>query len=210
MAFSVRRALSIAISLAALGTAAPAWSAGGELTNAEIARLTVGQPVIREDTVERGGHRYIGGVSYVLINASPEQVTDVLANVNAYRQILPRTRSLRQIGFSRQGDTIIEMEQGNSLVHGRYTVRVRREHQAQGSSSTTFRFWLDQTFAHDIDDAGGFFRVEPMGDGTLLTYMVMVDLGSGLFARLFENKVRNVALSTPQLVKSYVESHLPS
>jgi hypothetical protein len=89
-------------------------------------------------------------------------------------------------------------------------VRVRHEHQPQGSSSTTFRFWLDQSYAHDIDDAGGFFRVEPMGDGTLLTYMVMVDLGSGLFARLFESKVRNVALSTPQLVKSYVESHLPS
>ena len=44
-----------------------------------------------------------------------------------------------------------------------------------------------------------------MGEGTLLTYMVMVDLGSGLFARLVENKVRNVALSTPQLVKAYVE-----
>jgi carbon monoxide dehydrogenase subunit G len=210
MGFSVRRALWVSITLAALCTAVPAWSAGGELTNAEIARLYGGQPVVREDTVERGGRRYIGGVSYVLINATPEQVTGVLDNVSTYRQILPRTRSLRQIGFSRQGDSIIEMEQGNSLVHGKYTVRVRREHQPQGSSSTTFRFWLDQSFAHDIDDAGGFFRVEPMGDGTLLTYMVMVDLGSGLFARLFETKVRNVALSTPQLVKSYVESHLPS
>ena len=38
----------------------------------------------------------------------------------------------------------------------------------------------------------------------------MVDLGSGLFARLFENKVRNVALSTPLLVKSYVESRSPA
>jgi carbon monoxide dehydrogenase subunit G len=207
MGFSVRRALWVSVSVAALCTAAPAWSAGGELTNSEIARLTGGQPVIREDTVERSGRRYVGGVSYVLINAAPEQVTSVLDNVSTYRQILPRTRSLRQIGFSRQGDTIIELEQGNSLVHGRYTVRVRHERPTQESSSSTIRFWLDQSLPHDIDDAGGFFRVEPMGEGTLLTYMVMVDLGSGPFARLFENKVRNVALSTPQLVKSYVESH---
>jgi hypothetical protein len=210
MGFSIRRALWVSVSLAALCVAGPAWSAGGELSNAEIARLTAGQPVVREDTIERGGRRYIGGVSYVLINAAPEQVTGVLESVRTYRQILPRTRSLRQIGFSRQGDTIIELEQGNSLVHGKYTVRVRRERAAPDSSSAVIRFWLDQSFSHDIDDASGFFRVEPMGDGTLLTYMVMVDLGSGLFARLFENKVRNTALSTPQLVKSYVESHSPS
>src|SRR5689334_16129925 len=105
MGFSVRRALWDSVSVAALCTAAPAWSAGGELTNSEIARLTGGQPVIREDTVERSGRRYVGGVSYVLINAAPEQVTSVLDNVSTYRQILPRTRSLRQIGFSRQGDT---------------------------------------------------------------------------------------------------------
>ena len=163
--------------------------------------------MVREDTIERSGHRYVGGVSYVLINAAPEQVTGVLENVGTYRHILPRTRSLRLIGFSRQGESIIELEQGNSLVHGKYTVRVRRERAAPDSSSALIRFWLDQGYSHDIDDASGFFRVEPMGEGTLLTYMVMVDLGSGLFARLFESKVRNVALSTPALVKSYVESH---
>jgi hypothetical protein len=209
MGFSVRRALGVFLSLAALSLARPAWSAGSELSNAEIARLVSGQPVVREDTIERSGRRYIGGVSYVLINASPQEVTGVLQNVGAYKQILPRTRWLRQIGFSRQGDTLIELDQGNSLVHGRYTVRVRREHVATDGSTSTFRFWLDRTYAHDIDDAGGFFRVEPMGEGTLLTYMVMVDLGSSPFVRMFENKVRTVALSTPQLVKAYVEAHRP-
>lgn len=210
MGFSVRRALWVFLALGALCIAGPAWSAGGELSNVEIARLTAGQPVVRESTVERGGHRYIGGVSYVLINAAPEQVTAVLENVGTYRHILPRTRSLRLIGFSRQGDTIIELEQGSSLVHGKYTVRVRREPAAPDRSSAIIRFWLDPTYSHDIDDANGYFRVEPMGEGTLLTYVVMVDLGSGLFARLFENKVRAVALSTPHLVKSYVESHTAS
>src|SRR4051812_9568544 len=104
MGFSVRRALWVSVSLAALCVTGPAWSAGGELSNAEIARLGAGQAVVREDTLERSGHRYVGGVSYVLINAAPEKVTGVLENVGAYRHILPRTRSLRLIGFSRQGE----------------------------------------------------------------------------------------------------------
>src|SRR6476469_7253066 len=57
MGLSIRRALWVSVSLAALCVAGPAWSAGGELSNAEIARLTAGQAVVREDTLERGGHR---------------------------------------------------------------------------------------------------------------------------------------------------------
>jgi hypothetical protein len=44
----------------------------------------------------------------------------------------------------------------------------------------------------------------------LLTYLVTVDLGPGIFGRLFEGKIRKAALSTPELVKTYVESHPPT
>ena len=75
------------------------------------------------------------------------------------------------------------------------------------TTAAPIRFWLDHHFSHDIADASGFFRVDGTRDGrTLLTYVVMVDLGSGLFQRLFEEKVRAAALSTPMLVKNYVEA----
>ena len=79
---------------------------------------------------------------------------------------------------------------------------------ADGSASTV-RFWLDPRYAHDLNDANGFFHVESRGDKTLLTYLVMVDLGSGLFSRLFEGRIRKAALSTPALVKAYVEANRP-
>jgi carbon monoxide dehydrogenase subunit G len=207
--FAHLRALAVGIAIAVASAVHPATAANVELSDAEIAQLYAGHPVVREDNVERDGHRYIGGVSYVLVDATPEQVTAALDDVGTYRHILPRTRSVRWIGLSRKGDAVIELEQGNALAHGKYTVRVQRDRASPDTSSATVRFWLDHQFSHDIADANGFFRVEAHGEKTLLTYLVMVDLGSGLFGRLFEGRVRKIALSTPMLVKSYVESHLP-
>ncbi|HEX9297095.1 MAG TPA: hypothetical protein VF881_14730 [Polyangiaceae bacterium] len=209
--FGRLRSVLVAATLVCVCAASPARAADVELSDVEIERLNSGQVVVREENIERGGHRYIGGVSYVLIDARPERVSAALDNVAAYRQILPRTRSVRWIGLSRQGgEAVVELEQGNSIAHGKYTVRVRREPSAHASDSATIRFWLDPNFSHDIADINGFFRVEPMRDKTLLTYLVMVDLGHGLIGRLFEDRIRKSALSTPALVKTYVESRSTS
>jgi hypothetical protein len=202
------RIAAVSLALALVATVRPV-SAGSELSDVEAAALEAGQPVVREATIERSGHRYIGGVSYVVIDANPAQVSAALDDVRTYRQILPNTRSVRWIGISRKGDALVELEQGNGVAHGKYTVRIRREARGSGPAST-FRFWLDPRYAHDLEDASGFFHVEAWGDKTLLTYLVMVDLGPGIFGRLFEGKVRRAALSTPGLVKSYVELHRTS
>jgi hypothetical protein len=189
--------------VAVAGTA----NAGAELSQAEIRALSEGQLVVRADTSERAGRRYVGGVSYIVIGARPKEVTTLLDDVRAYREILPRTRSVHWLGMARSGESILELEQGTSLVHGRYVVRVR--HEPGNDDSAVIRFWMDPSFRHDIADAGGFFRIEPFGDKTLLTYLVMIDLGDGIVVRLFEGRVQRAALSTPALVKSYVESHRP-
>src|SRR4051812_31004664 len=183
----------------------PTRASDVSLSSTDWQRLEAGQSVVREDTVERGGRRYVGGAAYILIDAAPEDVAEALEDVRSYDHILPRTRSVRWIGMSRHGESLVEIDQGTSLAHGRYTVRVRRDQLSDDGG--TIRFWLDHHFSHDIADASGFFRVDRTRDGrTLLTYVVMVDLGSGLFQRLFEEKVRTVALSTPTLVKNYVEA----
>jgi hypothetical protein len=199
----------VGCAVAASAFVGPAY-AGGELTQNEAAALESGRLVVREENVERSGHRYIGGVSYVLIDASPERVSAALDDVRTYRQILPNTRSVRWIGLSRKGDALVELEQGNAIAHGKYTVRVRREPGVADSSAATVRFWLDHRYDHDLVDANGFFHLEARGDKTLLTYLVTIDLGPGIFGRLFEGKVRRAALSTPALVKTYVESHPPA
>jgi hypothetical protein len=89
-------------------------------------------------------------------------------------------------------------------------VRIRRDRADHDTSSAIIRFWLDPHFSHNIADASGFFHVETVGEKTLLTYLVMVDLGPGFWGQMFEGRVRRAALSTPLLVKKYVESHQPA
>jgi hypothetical protein len=206
---SLLRSSAIGLIVLSLFGASPASAAQAELSETEMAALEAGRPVVREETVERAGHRYIGGVSYIVINAPAAQVTATLGDVRTYRQILPSTRSVRWIALSRTGDALIELEQGNAIAHGKYTVRIRHDAPAVDNAAAIFRFWLDPRYSHDFPDANGFFRVEPRGDRTLLTCLVRVDLGPGLFQRLFESRVRKTALSTPMLVKSYVESRGP-
>ena len=182
-------------------------SAGSELTEAEIADLEAGHMIVRPENVERAGRHYIGGVSYIMIDAPAEHVIAVLDDVRTYREILPRTRSVRWVGIARDGDTVIELDQGNAVAHGKYTARIRRDRSTSSASSALIRFWLDPRYPHDIADASGFFHVETVGEKTRLTYLVMVDLGAGLFSQMFEGRIRRAALSTPLLVKKYVESH---
>jgi hypothetical protein len=198
-----------AAALLAFSVARPAL-AGSELSDDESTALEAGRPVVREENVDRGGHHYVGGVSYIVINATPDRVAAALDDVRAYRQILPHTRSVRWVGLTRQGDSLVEIEQGNAVAHGKYTVRVHREGSAADGSPSTFRFWLDSRYSHDVNDANGFFHLEAWGQRTLLTYLVMVDLGPGIFRHLFEGRIRRAALSTPTLVKTYVESRRPT
>jgi hypothetical protein len=209
MALLARAKLRLwALVLAVVAASQVASAAGSELSPTEIADLQAGRLVVRSDDVERGGRRYIGGVSYIMIDASAEQVIDVLDDVRTYRDILPRTRSVRWLGIARDGDTIVELEQGNAMAHGKYVVRIRRDRAESDPSSTIVRFWLDPRFPHDIADASGFFHVEAVGEKTRLTYLVMVDLGAGFWGQMFEGRIRRAALSAPLLVKKYVESHL--
>jgi carbon monoxide dehydrogenase subunit G len=196
-----------AMVLAVVAVTSVASADGSELTEAEMAKLDAGHMVVRPENVERAGRRYIGGVSYIMIDAPAEQVIGVLDDVRTYREILPRTRSVRWLGIGRDGDTLVELEQGNSLAHGKYAVRIRRDRRDPTPSSALIRFWLDPRHPHDIVDASGFFHVETVGERTRLTYLVMVDVGAGFWGQMFEGRIRRAALSTPALVKKYVESH---
>jgi hypothetical protein len=196
----MRRLLASLTVVGAMGvtTAARADS----LTADESARLARRETVIREHTLERGDHRWIGGITYTVMDASAVEVSAVIDDVESLSRVLPRTKRARVVGMARGGDQLLELVQGNALMEAQYTIRVRRgPHEA--------RFWLDPTRPHGIDDAWGFFRYEPFVAPTgeervLLTYGVLVDVGPGIVRDLFEERVRAALLSVPQLVRRQV------
>lgn len=182
-----------------------AWAYDPALSQSEIERLDRGELVVHPDDFDHDGRRWVGGVSWAVVDAETERVGDILEDSNSYWEILPRVRKMRWIALSRGGDAIIQLEQGSSIAHGRYTIGVRREREPHGAEMV--RFWIDGRFPRDLVDARGWFRLEPIEGGrTLISYVIMIDLGPGLFKRLFETRIRNSALRPPLLVRRFVAS----
>lgn len=190
--------------LAVLGVGASARAEG--LTAAEQGHLARGETVVREQDLSRGERRYVGGITYTVLDTSAAEISALLEDVDAYRKVLPRTKRARLVETDGR-DRLVELVQGNALVEAEYTIRVRKE-RTDGAAQE-YRFWLDPSRPHGIDDAWGFFRLEPFaGPGgeprVLLTYAVLVDVGPGLVRDLFEERLRAALLSVPQLVRRHV------
>jgi hypothetical protein len=204
----VRRIAKILSLLAVLALASPAAGDAGfvsRLQEDENAALLRGETVTREQTIERGEKRYVGGVTYTLVDATPDEIDLLLDDMHAYEKVLPRTKQARLVGRN-NGESYIELHQGNAIVDATYTLRVRR-------GKNEARFWLDATKPHAIADAWGFFRYEPITDASgapkvLLTYGVLVDLGPGLVRELFEDKVKVALLSVPRRLQAYVTENV--
>jgi ribosome-associated toxin RatA of RatAB toxin-antitoxin module len=175
------------------------------LSEQESIRLTRGETVIREHTWEPGrSARFIGGVTYTIVDTTAGEMTAMFDDVDAYRRVLPRTKQARIVSVEQNGDRLVELVQGTALVEAQYTIRVR-----QDVARREVRFWLEHNRPHEIDDAWGFFRIEPFIGSSgetrvLLTYAILVDVGPGIVRELFEGRVRAALLSVPQLVRRYV------
>jgi hypothetical protein len=192
--------------LGVLGTVAWAPDARADrLTSLESEQLGRGETVIRENTWEPGySARYIGGVTYTVVDATASETSNILEDVNTFRHVLPRTKRVKLVSIEPNGDRLVELVQGNALASAEYTLRVRTY-----PARREVRFWLETSRPHEIDDAFGYFRIEPLTGSvgeqrTLLTYAVLVDIGPGIVRDLFEERVRTALLSVPQLVRRYV------
>ena len=199
-------AVAFALTLPMGGAAARAAGPAADSLGAEDGdRLLHGATITREQTVERGTARYVGGVTYTLVDSTPEEMRDLFDDVAAYQRVLPRTKQARLVGKNGP-DTFVELHQGNAMFDAGYTIRLRHDDGAH-----EVRFWLDPTKPHAIADAWGFFRYEPTTDAygapkILLTYGILVDLGPGLVRELFEERVRVAMLGVPQRVREYVSA----
>jgi ribosome-associated toxin RatA of RatAB toxin-antitoxin module len=186
-------ALAFAAALAAGALASGGARADG-LTRGENARLLHGDTVMRAQQLDRGRSHYVGGVSYAIVDATPSELAALVDDVSAWRRILPRTRDARRVGTD-GGDVLAEITHGTLFVNVGYTMRLHRD-------GNEVRFWLDRTRPHDIDDAWGFIRAQPLPDGrSLVTWAILVDMGNGMLRDMFESKVQEMALTVPERVK---------
>ena len=173
---------------------------GSALSVQERLRLDAGVMVSRPLRFESERGRYVGGVSYQIVDARPEMVLAALSDVANWPDALPRTKSARLVS-SADGLSRVELVQGSSLVDARYTVVLDR-----AADGETIRFWLDPTQPHDIRDVWGYFRVKAMPGGrSLITVGAALDLGDGIARLLFEEKIAVMMLHAPRQIRAFVE-----
>jgi hypothetical protein len=161
----------------------------------DVDRLNRGELVVYPQDVEVAEGAYFGGISYVVVDASPAHVMAVLTDASAYRRLLPYTIEARVTG-NRGDDSRVFFRQGNNILSVAYSLWIRRE------SLGLIRFWVDLDVPHDIADCWGFFRVTPwQGNSSLLTFGGLLRLDPGLIKLLFSEQIRGAALRAPLLVR---------
>jgi hypothetical protein len=169
------------------------------LSFAEQTRLVAGDTVARPMVLTTGQGRYVGGLAYQVVRASPAEVLAALGNAAELPLMLPRTKAARLVDVTRRGARV-ELTSGTSLVETTYTVVLKR------ATATEVRFRLDPSRPHGIRDLWGYVRVKPLGKGqTLVTMAVALDVGPGLVRALFEDKIQRVILDTPRRIRDYLE-----
>ena len=167
--------------------------------------LRAGKRVEQFVQLERGGKRYVGGVSYALVRAEPGQVFEVLNELSSLSDVLPQTRSTRIL--DRSGNRVrVELEQGNSVVSTTFTVFFELEPPDSRFDPRVVRFWLDTSAPHSIDDVWGFFRATRYDDQhSLISVGALVDLGPGVIRMLFEERIQRSILRMPNRIRDTVE-----
>jgi hypothetical protein len=176
------------------------------LSEAQRRSLLTGGRVEEPVQLERGGRRYVGGVSYMLVHAPPARVFQVLNELDTLARVLPATRSLQLL--ARSGQRVrLQLEQGNGVVSTRFTLVFELGPPDDEFDPRLVRFWLDPSEPHGVDDVWGFFRATRYDDErSLVCVGALVDLGSGWLRMLFEDRIQRSILRMPKRIRDTVEA----
>lgn len=167
-------------------------------------RLERGEQVTYAQIEDIQGRHYVGGVAYMMIDATPQEFFQVLEDTNAWEAVLPKTKYATRVAEGKNEERV-ELHQGNALVDATYTLHLVRE-----PDDHRVRFWLDLSRPHTIEDAWGFFRydvVSKPGEPSrlLVSYGALVDVGPGILRELYENRLHIAMLTVPERLRAYVD-----
>jgi len=142
----------------------------------------------------------VGGTSWIVVNADVDTVWRALTDFAAYARFLPSTERTHIVQHEGQV-RLVAVEQGNSIVQVAYTLRT-----VVDAEKREVRFRVDHRRPHEVRDGWGFFHLEPREGGrTLVSYGVVIDPGSSLFASVVRDAIRDHALTVPRRIKRWVE-----
>jgi hypothetical protein len=162
--------------------------------------LRRGELVVRREAEQRGDLRLIGGTAFQVVDAPPDAVWRAVMDIPAWRRFVPQVTVARVVAEGRSQRTIY-LRHAQGPVEADYHLNLR-----YSSETHMAQFRLDKTRPHDIREGWGFFIVSPFGDGqSILTFGVMVDVGSGVMTGLMRPALHQWMLRVPEQLKNFIE-----
>ncbi|MET0388719.1 MAG: SRPBCC family protein [Polyangiales bacterium] len=195
--------MSVVLAVVMTASAPPEASATDtrELSSQEEAELRAGKLVVRPELRMLRGVRWMGGMAWQLIEASPERVYNALLDVPAYAKYLPAAEEVRLV--SAQPPETVFVKHRLGFVRANYHARTLRD-----PARRTVRFRMDHDHPSSIRDAWGELHVSPYGrDRSIVSLVIMADLGDGFVVGMIREQVHTWMLRVPALIKRHVETH---
>jgi hypothetical protein len=173
-----------------------------ELTAGDLEEVLGGRMVVKERVVFRNGRKYVGGLSFQLVHATPEFVITTIFSPEAALEWMPQT--LSAVALERAPDyLLVRFEQGEKPFIATHSMHFWRDDMA-------IRWKLDPTKHHDIEDAWGFLSATSWGsERSLVTLGILIDLGDGVVRAFAEPDIQRTVLGTPSTIRGYVEARYP-
>lgn len=187
----MRSALAATVALVATALAAPA---GASFSADQAADLARGTSIVEPVDYGHGDHRFVGGVSYLVVDDDVAHLSSIARDVTRFRELLPNVVDARLVSIAPSGKAKVRVVHAVGPMRGAYTLDI-----AFSEEGRVGRFYLDKKADNSIDDAWGFVRFTPLSGGkrTLVTWGVLFDLGPGILRSMFESRIRRAALSYP-------------
>jgi carbon monoxide dehydrogenase subunit G len=136
---------------------------------------------------------------HVEVAATPREVMAVLTDFEAYPDWVGNLERVEVLGHDRRGrGTRVAFQVRTPVLSASYTLTYTYAAGDQGMAWA----YLEGT----LDDMSGSYRLEPGGDGTLVTYRLAVELGVPLPGLLKRQAASQVGRSALGDLKRRVES----
>jgi hypothetical protein len=177
----------------------PGEAKADDLTAADRVRLEAGELVTRPLPINAETGGYVGGTSYLLIDAAPEAVWAAMQDIAVFPRVFPKTLSATVIS-DRGNRQIVRTVHGNSWLQVSLYVLFRVD-----SDARKIQWELVRDQPHDLADTRGFWQVQAYDGGrSLVTYANVVDLGSMAALAVFAEAIQNGLLAVPTNLRDWV------
>lgn len=171
-----------------------------ELSGQEEADLRAGKLVTRPLERLSHGRQLIGGMAWQMIDANADVVFAALTDEHAHVKYLPAAEEVRRVADGPPPTLFVQHRLG--LIRAGYFVR-----SLPDASRHSLQLQLDRSRPSSIKDAWAELQVSPYGpDRSVVSLVVMADLGDSLVIRMVRGNVHIWMLRVPALLKRYVES----